>query len=290
MSTIGSLTQTESEMSGSIHGFDDGAWDRNAPAGGPPGVRGSAGLYGSRLRQLGLLSVDDLQAETFWREVSHHRRSMSDRMGRDVGQRVALLDYIVNLQPQLLAPQVIEETAVGATQTPSIVDGLTGLPSRYFFELELVRETERSGRYGSSVSLVMLDLDGFQAINERHGRAVGDEVLQAVAALILHHVRAPDVPCRYGADEFALILTGSPQVEALTVAQRVCGDISEWFQRNPLGHGQVRVSASAGVASLPMDDSSMELLVQEAGSALREAKRLGGYRVIAPIGGGRSRG
>jgi diguanylate cyclase (GGDEF)-like protein len=249
--------------------------------GGPPAIPGPSGVFGTRLRQLGLLNVDELQAESFWRDVTHHRRAMVNRLGRDVGQRVALLDYIVNLQPQLLEPQEIEH--LGAQAAMPIVDRLTGLHNRYFFDLELARETERCRRYDVSASLVLIDVDDFKVINERHGPATGDEVLQAIAAVLLHYVRAPDVPCRYDGDTFALILPLTPQVEAMAVAQRICSGISSWFATNLVGLKQLSLSASGGVASLPMEDCSMAALVREAESALRDAKVMGGHRVVAPV-------
>ena len=145
--------------------------------GAPPAVPGPAGLYGMRLRQLGLTDMDDTRAESFWREVNHHRRARVNRLGR--------------------------------------------------------------------------------------------------------------VACRYGADEFGVLLPATPQVEALSVAQRICGGISAWFADHLTGRHRISVSASAGVASLPMEDCSVEALVREASSALQDATRLGGHRVVAPFAGPR---
>lgn len=273
-------------MSEMLQGADTGA-DAGPMAGAPPPVPGPSGFYGSRLRQLGLLHVDEPQAESFWREVSHHRRAILNRLGRDVGQRVALLDYLVNLQPHLLEPQHIEALAEGGTPN-GICDALTGLHNRAYFALELQREVERALRYDVPVSLVLLDVDDFRVMDERVGRAATDEALQAIAAVVLHHVRAPDVPCRYGADEFALLLAHTPQVEAMAVAQRICSGVADWFARNLVGMRSLAVSLSAGVASLPMAESSVMALVREAEGALRDAKRMGGHRVVASMAGHRS--
>lgn len=248
--------------------------------GGPPDIPGPGGLYGTRLRQLGLRNVDELQAESFWREVTHHRRAMLNRLGRDVGQRVALLDYIVNLQPQLLEPQAIE--GLEGPNGP-LSDRLTGLHNRQFFDLELRREVERCRRYDVAASLLLIDVDDFTVINERYGRSTGDEVLQAIAAVLLHHVRAPDVPCRYDGDRFGVLLPLTQQVEGMAVAQRICGGIAEWFGKNLVGLTHLSVSASAGVASLPMDECSADALLREADSAVYDAKMMGGHRVVAPV-------
>lgn len=237
-------------------------------------------MFGTRLRQLGLRQVDELQAESFWREITQHRRAMVNRLGRDVSQRVALLDYVVNLQPQLEGRQAID--ALEGERGP-LADALTGVHNRAFFDFELKREVERSRRYNVPASLVLLDVDDFAAINERHGHGTGDEVLQSIAAVLLHHVRAPDVLGRHAGDRFGVLLPLTQQVEAMAVAQRMCSGVAQWFAKNLVGLKQLSISASAGVSSLPMEENTAAALVREAESALHEARMMGGHRVVAPL-------
>lgn len=237
-------------------------------------------FYAIRLRQLAHIDVDEARAAALWRSVARHRRELTNKLGRDVGQRVALLDYIVNIEPQLAEPQIIDRPALEAMENRAVMDAVSGLHNRAHFETALEWETERSLRYGRPASLLLLDLDGFKAVNDTHGHRVGDQVLQAVGALILRHVRAADIPCRYGGDEFAVILPDTPPHIAAGVAERICEDINTWFARNDVAGNRVAMAASCGVASLPLPERAIGGLFEVADRALYEAKRSGGGRVV----------
>jgi len=236
-------------------------------------------FYATRLRQLAHLDLDEARAAALWRNVARHRKALTTDLGRDVGQRVALLDFIVNVEPQLSEPQIIDRPALEAMEQQAVTDTVTGLHNRTHFEMVLEWETERSLRYGRASALVLLDLDDFKAVNDRHGHRVGDQVLQAVGTLILRHVRAADVPCRYGGDEFAIVLPDTPRSVAASVAQRICADISAWFAKNPVGGVMLDLKASCGVAFLPLPEHASGNLFEYADRALYQAKHNGGDRV-----------
>jgi diguanylate cyclase (GGDEF)-like protein len=237
--------------------------------------------YSTRLRQLAHLDLDEADAERLWRDVGRHRHALEHRLGRDVGQRVALLDYVVNVRPRLVEPQIVERTTLEVMARRAIADALTGLFNRHHFDTQLVREVERCRRYGAAASLVLLDLDQFKGINDGWGHAVGDEVLRKVGARILAHVRGADVACRYGGDEFAIILPDTPASEALVVADRIRADIGNVFTREPVGHLHLVVTASGGLATYGPGITSCEQLVEAADRALYRAKAAGGGRVVA---------
>jgi diguanylate cyclase (GGDEF)-like protein len=239
-------------------------------------------FYATRLRQLAHLEIDEMHAAALYRNVAVHRREMSDRLGRDVGQRVALLDYIVNVEPQLAEPQIIGRTALEAMAHRADLadkDAVTGLQNRHAFDEALQRETERSMRYCRAASLLLLDLDDFKKVNDRCGHRVGDQALQAVGSLILRHVRAADVPCRYGGDEFAVILPDTPRPVALGVATRICQDVNEFFRRQPIAGFFLSTRVSGGVASLPLPEGADGSLFELADRALYHAKQNGGDQV-----------
>jgi diguanylate cyclase (GGDEF)-like protein len=194
---------------------------------------------------------------------------------------VALLDYLLNVRHRVVEPTIIEANALEALRRDAITDALTGLYNRQYFDEALRREVERCQRYGVTSSLLLLDLDCFKQINDRCGHCVGDEVLRAVGRLILKHVRAADVPCRYGGDEFAMILSDTPQPEALTVADRIRADVKSWFESTPIGGHALSVSVSGGVATLPLDGFAAERLVAVADAALYDAKHAGANRIAA---------
>ena len=239
-------------------------------------------FYATRLRQMAHLDLDEVRAAALYRSVAAHRRVLSVQLGRDVGQRVALLDYIVNVEPQLAEPQIIDRTALEAIEQRAVLadkDAVTGLQNRHAFDEELQRETERSMRYCRAASLLLLDLDDFKSVNDRYGHRVGDQALQAVGTLILRHVRAADIPCRYGGDEFAVILPDTPRPVALGVATRICQDVNEYFRRQPVCGFFLSTRVSGGVASLPLPDGAQGSLFELADRALYHAKKNGGDQV-----------
>ena len=239
----------------------------------------------AKLHELARLELSDEQAEELWRNVARHRRALWNRLGRDVGSRVALLDYLVNIRPGFGEPQIIERARLESIEQRAITDALTGLQNRSVFDVELEREVSRANRYGLPLSLLLLDLDHFKDTNDRHGHHVGDGVLRAVGDLLLRHVRSADVACRYGGDEFAIILPDTDLAVAANVGARMTAAVSSWFEMNPIDGKYVDVAASAGVASLPPGGSSAEL-IQAADHALYEAKRSGGNCFpIVPISG-----
>ena len=106
---------------------------------------------------------------------------------------------------------------------------------RPFFDASLRRELKRARRYGLAFSLVMLDVDDFKMVNDLHGHVVGDEALARLSDVIRASVREIDVACRYGGEEFALILPETSRTGAYIVSERIRLDAKETFDRRPLG-------------------------------------------------------
>ncbi len=104
----------------------------------------------------------------------------------------------------------------------SVRDHLTGLFNRRYMEETLERELLRASRKQLSLGMIMLDVDDFKRFNDTHGHAAGDEILREVGNLLLKHVRGEDVPCRYGGDEFILILPDASREVSRERAERLC--------------------------------------------------------------------
>ncbi len=127
-------------------------------------------------------------------------------------------------------------------------DGLTGLWNRHRFDAELARSRSLVDRGGEPVSVILLDLDGLKVINDTHGHQCGDDALRRVGAVIGAGIRDSDVACRYGGDEFALILPNTSDDVAAVLTDRLLADIGR--QRLVVGEQLVSLSASAGVAAI----------------------------------------
>jgi two-component system cell cycle response regulator len=156
------------------------------------------------------------------------------------------------------------------------VDQLTGLFLRHHFLQRLADERTRAQRYRTPFGVLMLDLDTFKEINDRHGHSTGDRFLFQVAGAIRQSLRGSDIACRWGGDEFCVLLPQVGVEAARATAERIRRGIEAL---SPALHG-IRATASVGVATYPTDfDGNVEDLVKRADQALYRAKREGKDRV-----------
>jgi len=149
-------------------------------------------------------------------------------------------------------------------------DALTGLPNRRAFDEALARDFARSQRSGHPLCLVVLDVDHFKDVNDRHSHSVGDVVLAEVADVLASACRDSDMPARTGGEEFALLLNDTRLEEAAQVCARLRGlfhDHADWA-----GISGLRVTFSAGLVELDTADRTPKLLYQRADRALYRAK------------------
>ena len=155
----------------------------------------------------------------------------------------------------------------------AVTDALTGLPNRRAFDNRLATEVALASRYQRPLSLVMLDLDRFKEVNDRHGHAVGDAVLRQVAAILQRQRRSGDLVARYGGEELVAILPHTEAEAAAIWAERVRRAIAALVV-TPAGARVV--TASFGVAGFEAPHwASVEALLTAADAALYEAKRDG---------------
>jgi diguanylate cyclase (GGDEF)-like protein len=234
-----------------------------------------AGLHSLLIHLLTHLEYQEDEAKHHWEAIEKHHEEISRRLGRDAGLQVAILDYFLNLHPRLQNPKVIEIARFLATERDAVTDSLTGLYNRHYFSNSLRRETKRAHRYGLTFSLVMLDLDDFKSVNDRFGHLVGDDALAACSVVIRESVREIDVPCRYGGEEFALILPETSRSGAYIVSERIRADIETLFHDTPIRGNTLDLSVSGGVAIFPIDSSSEEGMVAMADRALYRSKQEG---------------
>lgn len=233
-------------------------------------------LHSTILYILTHLNFSEPEAKRHWRRVSAHRNRLQMELGRDVGLRVAILDYFVNLNKELRNPKVIEISTYESTERSAITDGLTGLYNHTYFLQALKREFLRARRHGLKLSLAMFDLDNFKKVNDSRGHVEGDRVLMKSAVLLKETLREIDTAARYGGEEFAIILPETPRTGAFVVADRIRARIEQHFKRQ---HGAGAVTISGGLATYPDDAESVEDLVKRADQGLYRSKAAGKNRV-----------
>ncbi|MEZ5125180.1 MAG: diguanylate cyclase [Thermoleophilia bacterium] len=156
-------------------------------------------------------------------------------------------------------------------------DPLTGLMNFRVLRERAVHELARAERYQKNVTFVMIDLDDFQVLNEEYGREAGDEVLRHWAAALTAQIRNCDLICRYGADEFLLVLPETGDMQAASVLERVLGTMRTF--RIPINGESVIVSASVGVANYPEDGQTADEFVARATTTMYTARAGGKGRI-----------
>lgn len=156
----------------------------------------------------------------------------------------------------------------------SVRDGLTGLYNRRELEKRLHEEVQRARRYRRPLSVIMLDIDHFKNVNDRHGHQAGDEVLITVADLIQLNVRPVDMVCRYGGEELAVILPETDEQGTHMVAERIRGTVEDSITATPQGD-MVHVTVSIGFATFPRHGDTAAGLIHAADQALYAAKQEG---------------
>lgn len=215
-------------------------------------------------------------AKALWEEIIRHKYEMSSALKRNIRVVVAALDYLSNITGDMASTTLISEDHIANIVDVSLRDGLTGLFNHAFFFRRIDFELKRSARYNTPVSLMMIDIDDFKEFNDRYGHQEGDAVLRTVGAIIEAESRESDICCRYGGEEFCVILPSTNSGEAALLAERV----RKAIEKSPLDNRKITVSIGiTAVCGPPMH--TPESFVKKADDTLYEAKAGGKNRVIA---------
>lgn len=208
-------------------------------------------------------------------QMDQHRRD-KERIEREAKEHLALM--VEERTAELNAARLEAEQLANT-------DMLTQLNNRRAFYAIGEVLVQNSQRYRRPVSVLMLDIDYFKAVNDRYGHAVGDEVLRATARVLLEQVRDADVVGRLGGEEFAILLPETRLEEAAILAERIRQAIARL--RVSCGEASVTLTASLGVAECMPGCVALDVLIAEADGALYEAKAQGRDRVVMTSSGDR---
>ena len=186
------------------------------------------------------------------------------------------------------AAHIMNLRLLDESRTRAATDGLTGLPNRRSFVEKMDEMLHRAARFGTPVSLLIMDTDHFKNVNDTYGHPVGDQVLRRLAGLLHDSVRDKvDMAARYGGEEFAVLLENTPHEGALNLGERLRGALEDetFIHMEGSQANQFHVTMSIGVASYPEAGDAM-VLVGKADEALYEAKQSGRNRVVSAHGMG----
>jgi diguanylate cyclase (GGDEF)-like protein len=172
-------------------------------------------------------------------------------------------------------------------------DPLTGLANRRLLDARLDEELERARRHGTHLAFVLVDVDDFKQFNDRYGHQCGDEILRTFGALLANSLRELDLAGRFGGEEFALVLPGTPVAGACLLAEQIRRSLAEIDVPGPAGE-RLRITASFGAAAYPDCATTVDQLIQVADRSVYEAKRRGKDQVVGagasmPAHGGSTR-
>lgn len=161
----------------------------------------------------------------------------------------------------------------------SVRDYLTGLFNRRYMEETLERELLRAERKRQMLGIIMLDVDNLKQFNDTWGHAEGDETLRKLGSLLFNQVRAEDIACRYGGDEFVLILPDASRDVTFERAERIC-ELAKRLRMHFDGHTLTLATLSLGVAVFPEHGQTSTAILRAADTALYRAKQAGRNRVV----------
>ena len=163
----------------------------------------------------------------------------------------------------------------------AVTDALTGLHNRRYMAGQLQALVGRAAQGGAQVAVLVLDVDHFKSVNDGFGHDAGDEVLVEFAVRLATNVRAVDLPCRMGGEEFVVVMPGASLEDAGRVAERIRRDVASAPFRVMGGKEQITITISVGVAATVGDGDTPEGLLKRADEGVYEAKSAGRNKVIA---------
>ena len=204
-----------------------------------------------------------------------HLRTMSDTASKALQAKLPLIHTVTEYLGLALGNFRLQQTL----RYQSVRDPLTGLFNRRYMEESIAREFSRVLREGRELGIVMFDIDHFKRLNDTYGHDMGDAVLRQLGKVLLAHVRGEDIACRYGGEEFIVILPGANLEVSRTRAEelrKLIADMNvQWDGRSVGG-----ISVSLGVAGFPQHGKSWQEVIKQADQALYLAKKSGRKQVI----------
>lgn len=215
---------------------------------------------------LGMLHLSFSGPEPAQRSDEHYRRlEAMERLAMTVADHLSLALANLKLRERL--------------QEMSVRDPLTGLYNRRYMQETLAREIKRGQRNSTPIGIIMLDIDHFKTVNDTHGHDAGDLVLKTLARFLASNLRGEDVACRYGGEEFVLIMPGLSLTDTGLKAERLRSKIESTLKVWYLDH-TLSITVSIGVAAFPEHAALPDQLIKKVDSALYAAKNSGRNRIV----------
>jgi diguanylate cyclase (GGDEF)-like protein len=238
-------------------------------------------LYGKRgievlvalFRLLAGIDMPPKQCATHWERFLLHRKTLAERLGRNLDLTAALCDYLRASTRLLNHPRLVDAGHFEEMLEGSINDKLTGLFNRRYFDEIFSQQVALAERYHNDFTILFLDIDDFKELNDTYGHLAGDRALAAVAQIIAREKRTSDVAARFGGEEFVVLMPHTDNISGFIFAERLRLEIEA--MRIPFADVTLNLTVSGGIASFPLNTENPRQLVQLADSAVYLAKGAG---------------
>jgi diguanylate cyclase (GGDEF)-like protein len=212
---------------------------------------------------------DQREAQRAWPEILRVFAEMRERLGRPLSLQTALLHHFHSHEGLLRDPQLVRGKDLERLRLAGITDPLTGLYNRRFLSENLPRHLFRAARAQAPISVAILDLQDFKSVNDRFGHRTGDRALVFTAEVIRGSLRPGDAACRWGGDEFVLVLPQADFLSSVAVAERIRRRIAA---QAPSIRAALSLDLYYGVASFPFDGKNADQLLATADARLYQCR------------------
>ena len=237
-------------------------------------------LFYSKLLELFIkLSFGEDEAKEHWENILNNMDFMKSHLNREIGLRVAIVDYFINHTEMMREPIVVEMRLFKENEKLALIDSLTGLFNKRFYDITVKKEYKKALRFNQIFSLVLLDLDDFKKINDTKGHLFGDEVLANFGNFLSTSSREEDIICRYGGEEFIILLPETTGDGALMYAERVRKKLKQdaFFKEH-------KITFSGGISTFPYNGRDLKELFKSVDRSLYAAKYAGKDCIIKLAG------
>ncbi|MEW5693643.1 MAG: DUF4032 domain-containing protein [Candidatus Hydrogenedentota bacterium] len=238
-------------------------------------------LYSTVIQSILGIKLTEETARNDWNNILVHKYFLSQKVGHDVGIILAVLDYYKNIKKEDREFRLIDRKTLESTYQNLITDSLTGLYNHRYFHEQLQRFIQSHSKTSSTLSLFFFDIDDFKNFNDTNGHLAGDILLAEIARIIYENIRMDfDLPCRYGGEEFAIIMPYTDKKNALQLAERTRENIASYSFPGREYQPLKIVSISGGISEFPSEANNRKDLINLADKRLYRAKKKGKNRIV----------
>lgn len=231
--------------------------------------------FSDSLSQFIDVDFSEHQAMKHWQRIVERLNELETSLKKQVNLYLAIVDYFTSEKKIINSPVLVEIKVLRETEEMAMQDSLTGAFNRRYMDIYLRKEINRCNRYEKDFSIMLLDIDDFKKINDTYGHVVGDTILSEISLIFKSTIREEDVFCRYGGEEFLIIMPETCEKKAEFLYKRIQGCLLESDIHKNFG-----VTVSAGVAKFTPNKDNLVNLIRYADISLYKAKSLGKNQII----------